>query len=347
MSMSRHCSVSTWRSERRPRAPALRVLVPLLLGSMVAPGCGLTPAEWFEQDVYYVEAVPDTKRTRIGGAAVSGSGEDPAITVAVMAPLVDELNRITLSTLRVAEFVTAAQPDERGETHRLWGPDHSPLYDMSYELWVEESAPARFDYELAAAPGVTSDLDTVVLRGEYQGADLGRGVGRFELDLDVASALVPGVFASPEAGGLATVIHEIGPETMAVGMDLGQTVVDAATGVLIESGGQYAFRADEDGGQLCYAATDDVLGGSGREDLFVVARWLPGGRGRADGHISGGEVGPRVEFVECWDDGGARIYWYDSGGNVVGSPSDCPIDDDGTPDPDLPTGCEELFPVWP
>ena len=342
MSTSRRCSGSIWRSERRV------ALILALASALAGVGCGLTPAEWFERDAYFVEAVPDSRRTRIDVTPRSVGGGEPAVTLAVMEPLAEELNGLTLSVLRVAEFITAEPPSDRGEGHRLWGPDYSPLYDVSYELYVEEVEASRFEYELAVAAGVESELDRVLLDGGYSGAALGDGSGRFTLDLDAAGDVLPGVFAPPRHGGSVTVAHRIAPGELEVGIDLAATEVDDAAGAPLQIAGQYAFVEDAAGGQLCFDAAMDVFGGSGVEDLFVVARWQADGAGRADGSLGGGEVGSEVQFVECWDGDGMRVYWYDSGGQVEGTPADCVIDDNGSPDLELlPSGCDALFPPSP
>ena len=291
MSTSRRCSGSIWRSER----PAVLILA--LAGVLGGVGCGLTPAAWFERDARFVESVPDGERTRIRVTPRPVDGGDPAVTLQVMVPLSQELNDLTLSVLRVGEFVTAEPPDDRGETHRLWGPDYSPLYDVSYELLVEEVEPDRFAYELAAAAGVDAELDRVLLAGEYTGAELGDGVGRFELDLDGAGQVLPGVFGPPEARGSVTVTHRVAPDALAVGIDLAAVQVDDAAALQVA--GQYAFVEDDAGGQLCFDAAMDVFGGPGIEELYVVARWRPDGAGRAAGRLGGGEVGPRGPRVSA------------------------------------------------
>ena len=145
-----------------------------------------------------------------------------------------------------------------------------------------------------------------------------------------------------------TVAHRIAPGELEVGIDLAATEVDDAAGAPLQIAGQYAFVEDAAGGQLCFDAAMDVFGGSGVEDLFVVARWQADGAGRADGSLGGGEVGSEVQFVECWDGDGMRVYWYDSGGQVEGTPADCVIDDNGSPDLELlPSGCDALFPPSP
>jgi len=330
--MSRRCSGSTWRSRR----------LLLLAGVLLATGCGLTPAEWFERDAYFVEAVPDTARTRIRLATHLYPAEELAVTVAVMTPLADSLNGLTLSVLRVAEFITADTPEIRGESLRVWGPEFSPLYDVSYELDVEEVEPLRYAYELAVAPGVGSQLDDVLLSGTYLGMTLGQGTGQFELDLDAANEILPDVFGGTAHRGRVSVVHEIGPDATAVGMDLADTVVSDAVGAVIQPAGQYAYRSDADGGMLCYDAAADVYGGDLVEDLWVYARWQAGGPGRADGSLEGGDLGGIVDFVECWDSRGARTYWWDSAGNEIGDASLCVFDDGGMPD-----SCEQVFPEGP
>ncbi len=335
MSMSRRCSGSTWRSRRR-------VALLALAGGLLAAGCGLTPAEWFERDAYFVEAVPDTVRTRIRLATHLYPAEELAVTVAVMTPLAESLNELTLSVLRVSEFITADTPDIREESLRVWGPEFSPLYDVSYELEVSETEPLRYEYELAVASGVESQLDDVLLSGTYLGMTLGQGTGQFQLDLDAANRILPGVFGGTEHGGQVSVIHEFGPDSLAIGMDLADTEVADDAGVVIQPAGQYAYRSDTDGGMLCYDAAEDVVGGDLVEDLWVHARWRAGGSGRADGELSGGDLGGHVDFTECWDSRGERTYWWDSAGNEVGDASACVFDDSG-----IPGSCAQVFPEGP
>ncbi len=335
MSMSRRCSVSTWRCSRA-------ALGLTLTGVVLTAGCGLTPAEWFEQDAYFVEAVPDTARTRIRLDSHHDPAAELAVTVAVMAPLADSLNGLSLSVLRVAEFITAGAPDVRAEDQRLWGPEYSPLYDVSYELLVEEVEPLRYEFELTAAAGVESQLDDHLITGTYLGLTLGQGTGRFELDLDAAHGILPGVFGAKEHGGRVTVIHEFGPDGAAVGMDLTDTEVDAAAGAPIQRAGQYAYRSDAEGGMLCYDAAEDVYGGELREDLWVYARWRPSGAGASIGELDGGDLGGHLDFIECWDTGGERTFWWDSAGNEEGDAGLCVFDATGVPD-----SCVEEFPAGP
>lgn len=341
MSMSRHCSGSTWRSRsvQAPRGPFALVAMACAL---IATGCGLTPAEWFERDAYFVEAVPDATRTRIRLDAHHYPAEELAVTVAVMTPLAESLNGLSLSVLRVAEFITADTPDIREESLRVWGPEFSPLYDVSYELEVAEIELMRYQYELAVAPGVESQLDDVLLSGTYLGMTLGQGTGQFQLDLDAANRILPGVFGGTEHGGQVSVTHEFGPDSLAIGMDLTDTVVSDAAGALIQPAGQYAYRSDADGGMLCYDAAEDVYGDDLVEDLWVFARWRPGGSGRSDGDLSGGDLGGHVDFTECWDSRGERTYWWDSAGSEMGDASQCVFDDSG-----IPASCTQVFPGGP
>ena len=322
MSTYRHCCGSIWRSE----APILLLAAALLAG---IAGCGgLQPTEWLLEDEQFVQALPDEERTRVGKPPVSVLRDgDTALAIAVLGPVVDELNGLTLQTL-------AVEPDERSGDSRRWGPAYTADYDVTYQLDVVR-ADGVFGYELAVDRGESETASYPVMWGDHVGDDEGGSSGAFLLDGAVVDAIIDEVRVSGEVA----VQYTLADGSLDIGMDLTGLDVAGADGLIVPD--LYAFHEDDDGGTLCFHAETDLWGDAGDEDFDVYARWAASGEGRADGTLDGDELASPIEFTECWDGGGEAVYWWDSADlfGAHGDLADCPAD--GV---DGPTPCSDVFP---
>jgi len=305
-------------------------------------GCGFTPAAWFEEDIYFVEAVPDTERTRflLPRSNTPWDVGDPAESTLVMDAVVPVLNGMTQETLRTLELIVDTQPDEREADRRHWGPSFSETHNVSYQLVVEEAAPGLYNYIMEGDHGVVADPDTRVLAGEYGLDGDGLGRGTFHMDLEAMDLVFE---MGLNFADTVEVRHQLDDDLFAVGMDL-QAVVDLDVEEPVLRTSRYAYREDSEGGLMCLSANWDVDGEAPQQDelLEALARWTPDGDGRADGQFGEGNVvGAPVEFIECWDTQGNRTYWWDSAGMTPteGDLDSCPFAD-GAP----PADCTTYYP---
>jgi len=333
MSTSRSCSGSSWRSDAARLAGLGAALAALLL----AGGCGLIPEEWLAEDALYVEAVPDAKRTRIRTPQGARDVDDPAISVEVMGQVSGILNGLTLEALGIVDLVISTRPATYEEDLRIWGPDYTEAYGLTYALSVARDGADRFDYQFHAAPGDVDSANQRVMWGQYRRDGDGVGTGSFVLDLDVVADLAE----APEFGGRVGVVHDVADDgTMWIGMDLRDAALPETMTVVVD--GTYAFRDTGAGGELCYDARYPLFEVESWEDLHAYARWTADGRGRADGTIRGGEFGAAtLQFTECWDATGTTTYFWDDAGTEDGDPTTCPDDAYHLPD------CIELYPPKP
>ena len=335
MCICRLCFGSIWRCSW--------ITLSLAALTVVTAGCGFTPASWFEEDIHFVEAIPDTTRTRFERPQTASPWTvgDPAESTLVMDEVVPALNGLTQETLRTLELVVSLQPDEREENARHWGPAYSESHNVSYQLVVEEAAPGLYEYILEGDHGQVADPDNRVLAGEYGLDGDGMGRGTFHMDLEAMDLVFE---LGLNFADTVEVRHQLSDDLFAVGMDL-EAVVDLDTEEPVLRTSRYAYRQDSQGGLMCLAANWDVDHEEPLADEFLeaLARWTTEGAGRADGRFGEGNIpGGPVTFIECWDEFGNRTYWWDSDDMIAeeGDPASCPFADGAPPD-----DCTDYYPA--
>ncbi len=334
MSTYRCCSGSSWRSETVRHAAAGAALAALL----VAGGCGLIPEEWLAEDALFIEAVPDRDRTRIHTPVQARDAGDPAISVEVMEQVSGTLNGLTYEALGILDLVLTQGPTTYEQDRRVWGPDHTELWGLTYALTVEREAAARFAYQFHASPGDVDEPELRTMWGHYRREGDGVGTGSFVLDLDVVAELTE----DPGFGGRVGVVHDLGADgSVHVGMDLTEAELPVTDSVVVD--GLYAFRSDAAGGEFCYDARYPLLDTDSWEQIHAYARWDGSRAGRADAVITGGELGTdTLQVVECWDAAGDTTYYWDETGFEDGDPASCVV-----PAPASLPECNERYPDGP
>jgi hypothetical protein len=188
-----------------------------------------------------------------------------------------------------------------------WGPWSGALDPAEYKLDVTANADGTFDYSLKGRSKTVagSSFEEVISgHADPRPGEL-KGNGTFSIDFDASRRV------NPVDSGDAHGVVNAGYDLAAKHLDL-----DIAT---TDVGGQpvddtYAYDETADGGgSMTLTFQGDAGGVAALENAELHSRWLANGSGRADGRISGGDLGTTVVMAsECWDTMFGRSFYTDS-----------------------------------
>jgi len=189
-----------------------------------------------------------------------------------------------------------------------WGPWSDALDPAEYKLDVTDVGDGTYEYQLSGrSKTVVGSTFEVVIDGVAD-PRLGdnKGNGSFLLDFEASRRVNP-IDAGDERG---TILANY--DLTARHLDLGiETTDDNGQPVTAN----YAYDETDTGGDMTFDVTADDGGGPALEHATLRSRWLTNGSGRADGRLSGGDlgVGVTIEASECWNEQFRRTYYIDSG----------------------------------
>lgn len=194
-----------------------------------------------------------------------------------------------------------------GDTY-TWGPWSGALDPAEYKLDVTANPDGTFDYALSgrsktvAGAGfeqvITGHADPTP--GELQGN------GSFMIDFDASKRVNP--IDAGDGRGVVTAQYDL--KAKHLDLDIDST---NAAGEPVDATYAYDEQADG-GGSMTLSVDANAGGGAALENAELHSRWLANGAGRADGKVSGGDLGTAsVTASECWNTMFGRTYYGDSG----------------------------------
>ena len=188
-----------------------------------------------------------------------------------------------------------------------WGPWSGALDPAEYKLDVTAVGDGTFEYQLSGRSKTEANANFEVVIDGTADPRLGddRGSGQFLIDFDAGRRVNP-----VDAGdGKGTVLATY--DLAAKHLDLGIDSTDAQNQPVTATY-QYDEAADG-GGNMTFDVNADNGGGAGIEHATLRSRWEATGTGRADGRVSGGDLGTTtVEASECWNTQFRRTFYTDS-----------------------------------
>jgi hypothetical protein len=292
-----------------------RIPILLLLG-----GCGGLTNDPFLEDAEFRAALPSAARARITVETAGEQGRRASLERLWMLGLTldvsEGVNAYVQSVLGTVDEVRELRPDGRGEDWRSWGPYAIEGDQDITATMARDGATYAWRFDIDPAGG--GDSVRPVFGEHLAGDSVQAGVGTMVLDFDAWAAAGFGTTA-----GTAEIVYDLRD-----GRTMRVTLRDLA-----EAGGEPAQDAEvwfslqqPHQGRFEYAAKDDVNDNGVLEDLLVVTRWIPGGAGRADAEVSGGDAGGwSWRITQCWGAGAELVYEADNLGalETIGSEADC------------------------
>jgi hypothetical protein len=252
------------------------------------------------------------------------------------------LNGLTVGLLTVVDNVVQLPPSHREAGRRVWGPHFTVEKNGTFRFEMVRNDDGTFDWCLHAGRG------NLTLAG-----------GMRELDCDVEEAdngmilvlsgeLTPGAVAGEAArSGSGSMLLEgprfrdldenaddVGVITFTYDNTSGRDITvfvdesDGARGDLFGAGVEYVYTSELDGsGTFFFGARANFVGGGGAfgfdpvlEDFEISAQWQSDGAGRAEGEISGGDLGVDLHSaIQCWDTSLVTVYTQNTYDNVTGT----------------------------
>lgn len=232
------------------------------------------------------------------------------------AEVTQNVNALIGGVLLLVDTVTDYPPSwsDTEENTAIWGPYAQALDPAETILWVHhEEADDTWQWGFSQRPkGETSDEAwVVVITGHVDaGATEAASSGWFVIDFDAAAVLDPRV----NAGGAFGTEYAIAPEgvTATAGFD---GFTDG--GVPLDAWYHYE-QVPGGSGKMDLAFLHDVNGNATDEEVLLRSRWESTGEGRADGYVTGGDLGALVATAsECWDTSFETVFHAD---NFSGEP---------------------------
>jgi hypothetical protein len=235
----------------------------------------------------------------------------------------DGVDWVTVAILGDIAAITSLPPTTIDANHAVWGPGRGNALDpVSWKLAVTAVGGGAYDYEIDGRPHLsTSDADwKAILTGHgYDHTSASHRSGHFQVDRDALHALDPVVNTS---SGSVQINYDA--RTFPVTITANVTTNDG-------SGSWFdvtvTHQGDSSGSMVLTALADISNPKDGvNENVAEDSRWNPTGAGRADVHISGGDLGAiKVQASQCWSDAFAQTYYTDNVNYqpTVGDPSTC------------------------
>lgn len=293
--------------------------LPLLLTAVAAPGCTIGA----EEADTYRQAIPDKETVQIklpGSTASSHQPMNADGTGTAQQALLGETARLYVVTRDVSRVVNAAAylwlsaiddvtkypPSAIEGDVATWGPHTPALSMLTYRLDVKRVGEDQYEYVLVGKlKNQDDDGYLPMIEGESTVQDSESIEGMLLLNIENAHALDPTI---PERGKIRFDYAVEGSEWV-LDVQFDGFVSYHEEGPL---DGTYHYReaADLSGDFAFLAASDIDENGSAAETWNIRSRWQPGGSGRSDVLIVGGDLGSiEVRASECWDDMFGRTYW--------------------------------------
>jgi hypothetical protein len=286
--------------------PTLRSL--LVVGALAVTACGVDQASSFTDGFPRQSTVamtpPGASSTAQPLTATPGRHHDGLLGETAMFyrfthDVTDLVNKGAAAVLTLLERITDHPATTVTASAAVWGPFTDPLSANTWRLTITRAQGQTYAYALEGRGKTQTDADfRTVLSGTHTSTGHALGSGEFVLDWNVELTL-------PQHSGNVGRAHYTYSRT-AVGVPT--TVASTFTQVRDSDSGQlvdatYAFASTPgQGGTLDFQMIKNVLGGPALEQLGVRSRWLETGAGRADVHLSQGDVGPTpASLSECWD----------------------------------------------
>lgn len=213
---------------------------------------------------------------------------------------------LVLVRIIVAFPVTSVEGDTL-----VWGPWHDAGAPGEYKLTARLSDEGVWEWALSGRRfGDASASFKTVVSGEATPGRPRRGSGSFTIDFDIARAIDPG-----SAGeGQLSVTYDLERDPITLVMDAEKLAPMPSGGSALQTFHyDYTEKRDRSGelGFAIYGDTDDP--GTGWEMSDFRSRWRADGAGRADVHVTGGDMGSgSATATECWDSHFLRTYYTDS-----------------------------------
>jgi hypothetical protein len=211
----------------------------------------------------------------------------------------DLVNGGGAAVLTLLEHVVENPPTTATADSAVWGPFTDALSANTWRLTVTRVAGEQYRYALDGRGKTQTDADfRTVLSGTHLSTGHALGTGQFVLDWNVEATL-------PQHGdnaGRAQYTYSRTAADVPTTVDASFTQVrDSDSGQLVDATYLYASTPGQ-GGTLDFQMIKDVLGGPALEQFTVRSRWQQTGAGRADVHLTQGDVGPTpASLSECWD----------------------------------------------
>jgi hypothetical protein len=217
------------------------------------------------------------------------------------------VNGGTVFVLKMLEEITEHRPTSIDGDTAVWGPHTGALARNTWKLSVTRTGDHTFTYALEGKAKTADDSAYVtVLSGTHTAAvneDGARrkhfGEGSFTVDWDAASTLPE---RDDNAGkGVFTYSREAPGAEASVVVKFIQVLDREHPGRRVDA--DYSFKATPgEGGELAFGVDQNMDANAALERLTVMSRWQPGGAGRSDVKLSGGDLGAGAFTVsECWD----------------------------------------------
>lgn len=291
--------------------------LPILL---LLSGCGGLTNDPFLEDAEFRAALPSAERARISVETAGEDGRrgrlDRLWMLALTLDVSGSVNAHVQSVLRTVDDVRELRPDGRGADWRSWGP--YPIegdQDLTATM-VRDGQTYAWRFDVGPVGGGESVRP---MFGEHLAGDsVQAGVGTMVLDFDAwAAAGFVGTVGTAEIAYDLRDGRAMRVKLRDVGAADGDPPADAEVWFSLQQRRQGRFE---------YATQADVNDNGVMEDMLVVTRWIPGGPGRADAEVTGGDAdGWSWHVTQCWGAGAELLYEADNLGvlETVGDERDC------------------------
>jgi hypothetical protein len=202
-----------------------------------------------------------------------------------------------------------------------WGPWSDALSPAEYKLEVKVVGDGTFAYTLSGRSKTQAGATfEAVIDGtaDPRAGEL-KGSGEFLVDFDASRRVNP--IDSGDAKGSMDVNYNLANRHL----DLVLMSTDALDQPVLAD---YAYNeAADGGGDMVFDFSTNAGGTAALETATLRSRWQPGGAGRADARIAGGDLGAQqVTASECWSAMFKRVFYTDSvnfGGGTEGVETAC------------------------
>jgi hypothetical protein len=298
--------------------------LPILL---LLVGCGGLTNTPFLEDEAFSAALPSADRARI---TIETAGQDGRRTrldrlwmLGLTLNVSSVVNSYVQRVLSAVDDVRTRRPDGRGDDWRRWGPYPFRGDQEITGTMARDGATYAWRFDIDPTSGGEG---TRPVYGEHIAGDaVQSGVGTMNLDLDAWAAAGFGAIT-----GTATVAYDLRDgRTMRITLE---GVADVDGGDTEDTEIWFSLHQGQQG-RFEYDAQDDINNNGVLEDLLVVTRWIPGGAGRADAEVSGGDAeGYAWRVTQCWGANAELVYEADNLGvlETVGAEADCIYPDRAT-----------------
>jgi len=207
-----------------------------------------------------------------------------------------------------------------GNTY-TWGPWSGDALDpANYKLDVTAVGDGTYTYQLQGQPKTVAGapFETIISGTSDPRAGEDKGTGEFFIDFDAAKRVNP--VDNANSKGTVDAKYDLAAKHLELNI---ASTNDAGSPVNAE----YKYDAQADGGgAMLFDVLGDAGGGPAFEESTLRSRWEANGAGRADGRVTGGDLGATtVTASECWGTTFQRTYYTDSAAfaPTEGNVADC------------------------